>query len=245
MSSVAEIKQKFASIAQDKGLLAEQVTVEVKTLTAQQAIGRPERDDFPLLKGKERIIEARFKGSSGQAFTDAFREYQGDISSLLRLDLADRFNLSVFIAALNAVMRYLDLVEGTVHCRNEEPTQCAQKLSQFIAGHYPEVKRIALVGLQPAMAAALAQDYELGILDLDPDNIGNQRCGLLVRDGHQDLLELAQGSDLVLATGSTLTNHTLDQVRLAAKGRHLLFFGITISGAARLLGVRRFCPLGH
>ena len=61
--------------------------MEVKTLTAQQAIGKPERDDFPLLKGKERIIEALFKGSAGQAFTDAFRDYQGDISSLLRLEI--------------------------------------------------------------------------------------------------------------------------------------------------------------
>jgi hypothetical protein len=238
-------KEEFAAIAEQNGLLDEEVLVRVKPLTAQQAIGTPERNDFPLQKGKERIIEAAFKGQAGQAFTDSFTDYRDCLSGLLGLDLTDRFNLSIFFAAANAVLRQLGLASGTIHCRDKEPTQCAPKLVEYIAEKYPEARRIALVGLQPAMAEALAPAYDLTILDLDPDNIGRQTSGVPIQDGRRDLAQAVDGSDLVVATGSTLTNNTMDTVLAAAGDRPVVWFGITVSGAAALLGLERFCPLGH
>jgi hypothetical protein len=242
---IDRFRDKFIGIAGHHGLLGEEVRVRVKPLTARQAIGTPDRDDFPLQKGKERIIEATFKGGTGQAFTDSFCDYHDTLAGLLGLDLTDRFNLSVFFAAANAVLRHLGQATGTVHCRDQEPTQCAPKLVDYLGRNYPQAQRIALVGLQPAMAEVLAAVYDLAVLDLDPDNIGRQTAGVPIRDGRRDLIEVVSRSDLVVATGSTLTNNTMDSLLTAAGGRPVVFFGITVSGSAALLGLERFCPLGH
>jgi hypothetical protein len=242
---IDRFRKSFAELVEREGLLNEEVRVKVKPLTAQQAIGRPERDDFPLQKGKERIVEAVFKNGAGQAFTDSFSDYQDTLTGLLGLDLTDRFNLSVYFAAANAVLRHLGRAAGTIHCRDKEPTQCAPQLVAYLAAKHPGAKRVALVGLQPAMAEALAAAYDLSVLDLDPDNIGRQTAGVTIRDGLRDLTEVVDRSDLVVATGSTLTGGTLDSVLTAAGGRPVVWFGITISGAAALLGLERFCPLGH
>ena len=98
---------------------------------------------------------------------------------------------------------------------------------------------------KPAMAVALAQDYELAILDLDPDNLGRQFAGATVRDGATGLEEAAAWADVLVSTGSTLSNLSLDEVRRAAGDKPVVFFGITIAGAASLLGLERFCALGH
>jgi uncharacterized protein (DUF4213/DUF364 family) len=245
MTLLQSFQQGFADVAKENHLLAEAVQVQVKPLTAKQAIGLPERQDFPIQKGKERILEARFKGSAGQAFTDSFRDYEGKISDLIELDLSDRFNASVFCAAANAVLRHLNMVRGTIHCRDQEPSQCAPKLIEHLAKNHPGIKKVALVGLQPAMCEALAERYELQVLDLDPDNIGQKKAGAFIRDGHKELREVVKQSDLIVATGSTLGNNTIDKVLAAAGQRPVVFFGITISGAAELLGLERFCPLGH
>ncbi|MCB2192714.1 MAG: hypothetical protein KQI62_14185 [Deltaproteobacteria bacterium] len=245
MSTIETFRKKFAEIANQEGLLKQEVLVKVKPLTTEQAIGTPERDDFPLQKGKERIIEADFLGSQGQAFTDSFHNFKSDVSGLLGLELSDRFNASVFIAAANAVLRHLDLTDRTVHCRDKEPTQCAPQLVDYLRQAHPEAKRVALVGLQPAMAAALGKVYELAILDLDPDNLGRQVGGAKVRNGATDLEEVADWADILVSTGSTLSNLSMDQIRQAAGEKPVVFFGITVSGAASLLGLERFCPLGH
>jgi hypothetical protein len=245
MSVLHDFKLKFANIISENDLLMESVQVELKPLTAKQAIGLPDRQDFPLQKGKERILEARFKDGAGQAFTDSFREYQGTIADLIELDLDDCFNASVFCAAANAVLSQLGLIKGTVHCRDGEPAQCAPMLVDYLAEKHPEAKRVAMVGLQPAMSEALSSHYEVNVLDLDPDNIGQNMAGALIRDGRTDLAQVAAKSDLVLATGSTLCNGTIDTIIAAADGRPVVFFGITIAGAAHLLGLERYCPLGH
>lgn len=245
MTTIEAFRQKFAAIAEQNDLLSQQVLVRVKPLTVDQAIGKPERDDFPLQKGKERIIEADFLGGPGQAFTESFREFKSDVAGLLALDLSDPFNASAFIAAANAVLRYLGLTDRTVHCRDKEPTQCAPRLVEYLHQYHSQAKKVALVGLQPAMAVALAEDYQLAILDLDPDNLGRQFAGVTVRDGATDLAEVAEWADLLVSTGSTLSNLSLDAVRRAAGDKPLVFFGITIAGAASLLGLERFCALGH
>jgi hypothetical protein len=245
MTTIESMRNRLAQIAEQNGLLAEEVLVEVKPLSAEQAIGNPDRDDFPLQKGKERIIEARFRGSAGQAFTDSFRDYQSDLAGLLALDLSDRFNASVFVAAANAVLNHLGLTEKTVHCRDQEPARCAPQLVEYLGRKHPQAKKVALVGLQPAMAEALAAVYDLAILDLDPDNIGRQMAGAPVCDGRQELDQVAAAADLLVCTGSTISNNTIDLIKQAAGERPLVFFGITISGAASLLGLERFCPLGH
>ncbi len=245
MKILDNFRLTFADIVKENNLLHEVVQVKVKPLTAKQAIGRPDRQDFPLQKGKERILEARFQGSAGQSFTDSFRDYQGTVAELLALDLDDRFNVSVFCASTNAILRHLGLVDGTIHCRDQEPGLCAPKLIEYLSQRHQETRRLTLVGLQPALAEALAKHYELSVLDLDPDNIGQKIAGVRIKDGRTDLAAAVSQSDLVLATGSSLCNNTIDSILAAAGNLPVVFFGITISGAAALLNLERFCPLGH
>ena len=174
MSILEELKVSFGALAATHNLLGKQVRVRVKPLSADQAIGRPDRDDFPIQKGKERIVEATFDHSAGHAFTDAFCQYSDSVAGLLDLDLTDPFKRSVFTASVNAVLRHLGRARATVHCRDKEPARCAPMLVDYLRQNHPLVRRIALVGLQPAMADALAEVYDLAILDLDPDNIGRK-----------------------------------------------------------------------
>ena len=83
--------------------------------------------------------------------------------------------------------------------------------------------------------------------DLNPDNIGKERAGVLVWDGAADLARLVEWYDVGLATGSSIVNGTIDDIvdRFQAACKRLVFFGNTISGAAALLGLRRMCPFGR
>lgn len=238
--------EAFGRMVEERGLLGEPVAVRVKPLTTEEAIGRPERDDFPLMRGKERIVEAEFRDSKGHAFTDAPKNFSGTLAELLSQDTSDRFNAPMFVAAANAVLRHQGMIERTVHCRDDEPTRCAGMLVEYLLANHPDARRIALVGLQPAMAQALVDGgFELAVLDLDADNIGYERAGVIVKDGATELWPTVAGSDLVLATGSTLCNNTVDGIIEAAGDRPVVLFGVSIAGAAQLLGLERFCPLGH
>jgi hypothetical protein len=245
MPILEDVKESFGALMESHDLLGQQVHVRVKPLSVQQAIGTPERDDFPIQKGKERIVEATFGNSAGHAFTDAFCDYSSTIAGLLGLELNDPFNRSVFTASVNAVLRHLGRTQGTVHCRDKEPTQCAPLLVEYLGQKHPGARKVALVGLQPAMADALAKVYDLSIVDLDPDNIGRKIAGVPIQSGQTDLSTVIGGSDVVVATGSTASNGSIDAVSKAAGERPVVFFGVTISGAADLLSLERFCPFGH
>jgi hypothetical protein len=112
------LKKYFYDLVLTHGLVGEEIRVKTRPLTAEEAIGTPEDDDYPLLKGRERLMEAEFRGAKGHAYTDLFGDYEAGIEEIANLQLVNNFKRAVFIASLNAVMRYLGLVEGTVHCRS-------------------------------------------------------------------------------------------------------------------------------
>ena len=63
----------------DKSLLDRNITVKARALSTKEAIGNPESDDFPLMKGRERLMQAELEGSAGQAFTDQFGDFEGTV----------------------------------------------------------------------------------------------------------------------------------------------------------------------
>ncbi|MGD8727724.1 MAG: hypothetical protein PVH40_08770, partial [Gemmatimonadales bacterium] len=81
--ALARARDAFAEIVTGAELADRQVSVRVIPLTAEQAIGHPRRGDFPIVIGKERVIEARFEGSRGQAFTDSPVEFDGTVEHVL------------------------------------------------------------------------------------------------------------------------------------------------------------------
>lgn len=235
-----ELKRKAADTLAHHHLLGEKVMVKARALSAQEAIGNPEADDFPIQKGKERLMQAEIHGASGQAFTDRFGDYEGTLAEILAAPLSNNYRRAVFVAALNAALRYLGLIEGTVHCRDQEPKQCAEALGDFIQDHYGKVK-IAQIGFQPRMVETLASRFQVRVLDMDPENIGSRKFGALIEPS-QAFESVVNWADLLVVTGTTLVNGTLPDF-VGAKAA--VFYGTTIAGAAYLMGWERFCACSN
>ena len=106
-SIIEEVKENFRAIINENNFGNEPVEVTIGTLTAKQAIGSPSRQDYPLLEGREVMVEAQFKGSYGQAFTDRPNEFKGSLNDVLDMALDSSDSRAVFDASLNAVMAYL------------------------------------------------------------------------------------------------------------------------------------------
>ncbi len=236
-----DIKERFFNLIKEKDLMSSKVeVVSARTLTPQEVIGKPERDDFPLLKGKEVMVQADFKGSLGQAFTDMPGNYSGGLQEVLAIPLDNNFKRAVFIATLNAVLRYLNYISKTVHCKDKEPGECAAHLVDYIKERFGN-PRIAFIGMQPAMVEALAAQFEIRVVDLDPDNIGRKRCGVLIEDVAYTK-EILSWADLILATGTTVVNDTLTPLLIE---KPIIFYGVTIAGVAYLKEYEQYCFCGH
>jgi hypothetical protein len=241
---VDRAREALAGIVVERGLAGEGVRVLGRPLTPEEAIGVPGRRDYPIIEGRERVIEAEFLGSKGHAFTDSPREFEGSLEEVLALPLETNAERAVFFATLNAVLRRLDLARGTVHCRDDDPEDCAREVAGHLADRHGSV---GLVGLNPALAEGLARAFGPGrvrITDLNPACVGAARFGVEVWDGRTRTAELVAESDVVLVTGTTIVNGSFDSIAALARdrGRSLVVFGVTASGVAALTGMPRLCP---
>ncbi len=236
-----DIKERFFNLIKEKDLMSSKVeVVSARTLTSQEVIGKPERDDFPLLKGKEVMIQADFKGSLGQAFTDMPGNYSSTLKEIFEISLDNNFKRAIFIAALNAVLRYLNYISKTVHCRDKEPGECATHLVDYIKDRFGNPS-IAFIGMQPAMVEALATTFKTRLTDLELNNIGQQKWGVLIEDV-TNTKEIISWADLIVATGTTVVNDTLTPLLIE---KPIIFYGVTIAGVAYLKGYEQYCFCGH
>lgn len=233
------LQERFQEILRDHQLSTESILISARGQTPEEAIGHTSRKDFPILTGKEVMLIAQFKGACGQAFTDAPAQFSGTLQEILEMDLEESPHArGLFIASLNAVMKYLGLSQNSVHCKDDGPEFCAQHMTEWISDNFGKPK-IALVGFQPALIAALSQRFPLQVLDLNPENIGKVKNGCPIRSGVSDRQEVVDWADLVLCTGSTLSNGTI--VQFMDLEKPVVYFGTTLSGAAPLLGLQRAC----
>lgn len=233
------IREKFIRLIKEHGLEGEEVIVKATALSAEQAIGNPEDKDYPLVKGEERLMQAEFRGSRGQAFTDRYGNFSGRLADIANMELNNNFRRAIFISSLNAVMNHLGLTDRTVHCKDKQPRECAAELAGYIKENYGQ-PRIAMVGFQPRMVEALAQQFEIRVTDMDEANIGQEKFGVTIDDpGRTE--ENLEWCDIALVTGTTIVNDTIDQFLIA---KPVIFYGVTIAGAAKLQGLTLFCPFG-
>jgi uncharacterized protein (DUF4213/DUF364 family) len=244
-----ELKEKLREIITNHKLGDAAVKVTIGTLSPKQAIGSPVRQDFPLLQGREVMIEAQVLGSFGQSFTDAPREFSGSMNDVLDLPLDNNDNRAVFIATLNAVAAHLNMTSGTRHCHDEEPEECARQIAEYIMDNVGKVK-IGLIGLQPAILENLVLTFgadNVRCTDLNPSNVGSEKYSAEIWDGRTETSKLIDWSDLLLVTASTINNNTFDAIREMAdkKGKRLIVYGVTGAGASSLLGLERLCFQPH
>ena len=234
------IKEEFAKIMKENGLELEEVMIQATPLSPQQAIGSPEDKDYPLVIGDERLMQAQFRDCLGQAFTDMYGDFSGRLSDIVEMDLRNNFRRAIFISSLNAVMRYLGLITKTIHCKNNEPRECSYELVKYIERNYGH-PRVAFIGFQPRMVETLSQNFELRVADMARDNIGQEKFGVMIH-GPDKTPEHLNWCDIALITGTTIVNDTFSQFGIS---KPVIFYGITISGVAKLLGLNHFCYYGH
>lgn len=233
-----DLSNKFKNIVSDNGFLDDKVKVTGRILKAEEAIGKTERKDFPIIKGKEKLLEADFRGAKGQAFTDMPFSFEGTLKQIVEMPLKTNFHTAVYIASLNAVCRYLKLADKTIHCKDGDPEICAAEFVDYIKNRFGNPK-IAMIGYQPAILEKLSENFPVRIIDLDPDIIGSIKYNVLVEDGNESADDLINWCDIIAATGSTIANKTITNFLI---DKPAVFFGTTLAGAAALLNLERFCP---
>ena len=233
------LTMKFERIVKEHNLLNENVVIKAAPLTAEEAIGNPTDKDYPIIKGQEKLMEANFQGGRGQAFTDLYGNFSGTIQDVLNLNLHTNYQRAIFISTLNAVIRYLGLLKDTVHCKNDEPRECAENAVDFVKREYGNPK-IFLIGYQPRFAEIFSQHFRLRIVDLDNEMIGKKVNGVLV-ENEEGTSKNIEWADLLWITGTTVVNNTIERFSRVKKDK--VFYGTTIAGAAYILNLKRFCSL--
>ena len=239
-------KIQLIEIATKNRLLDAYVSVLVKTLTSQEAIGEPGRRDFPIILGKERVVEAEVLGARAHAFTDSPGEFVGDLKEVLNLPLTSNRERSIYVATLNATLKYLNLIENTIHCKDENPERCGKEIASQLLKKWGKVK-VGFIGLNPAIAENLIETFgseNVRVTDLNKQNIHSFKFGVKVWDGNEMTEELIKQSDVILITGTTFINGTFDHIMLCVQHyrKDYLIYGVTGAGICKLLGHNRICP---
>ena len=235
-----ELTARFTDLIREHELLNERIEVQGRILNPDEAIGTPRRKDFPILKGKEKLMEATFKEARGQAFTDMPENFAGTLQEIVNRPLETNYDRAVLISSINAVCNYLNISRNNIHCKNEEPEECAGEMAAAIEEEFGS-PRIAFIGYQPAMIQELAGRFTMRVVDLDEDNIGSLKYGVKIEDGRESTAELLEWCDLILATGSSVINGTITNFLTE---KPVIFYGTTIAGTAALMDLRKFCARG-
>ena len=241
-----KLKKRLTDLAEENDLLESEVNITAKILTPKEAIGDTERKDFPLLKGKEFLMQADFRNALGQAFTDDPCNFNGKIKEILDLGLKDNRERALFIASLNAMMRHVGGAENTIHCKDKGPELCAYEIVKAIITKHGADIRIGIIGFQPAIIDNLVKNLtaeNVDAVDLDQDNINKKKYGVRIQDGKDMTEALFKTCDVILATGSTAVNDTMPDLISLADDYHkpLYFYGTTVAGTAKILNLERLC----
>lgn len=235
MSIYAELQEMVTGIIPTKYW---EEKIKVSIMEPSEAIGKPEKEDYVILKGAEKMLQAEFKNENGQAFSSTLGNYEGRIADVLKFTLKDDFERAVYISTINAVLRYLGYIKKTIHCKDQAPQECSQLLADHIFKNYGQVA-ITMVGYQPRFAEVLTQKFNLKINDLNPENHG-KNIGNTIIEGAEKTPDNIKWCQLALVTGSTIVNGSLPDFLI---NKEVIFYGNTITAAAKILNLNHFCPL--
>ena len=82
-----ELKHRFSELLENEGILKERVDINTRSLTPEEAIGITERRDFPIITGKDVMVQAECMGALCQAFTYAPTVYRGTLKYICAVDI--------------------------------------------------------------------------------------------------------------------------------------------------------------
>ncbi|MCD4779622.1 MAG: hypothetical protein K8S27_03600 [Candidatus Omnitrophica bacterium] len=235
-----ELKRKITEIIRDYKIKDGLVRITAKPLSSQEAIGNPEHDDYPIQKGREKLMQAEFQGSHGVAFTDMFGDYEGSLFEIINMELENNFRRAIFVSTVNAMLKSLGLIDKTSHCKDSGLVNCQKSVVNFFRERFGNLK-IFQAGFQPRFVEALSEEFEFRVTDVDEDNIGKMVNGVIVEPPGNTKKNI-EWCDVIFATGSTFVNETHRQ--FIGKGKPTVFYGVTCAGPAYLFNLERYCPEG-
>lgn len=229
---------------ENKELNTFEININSRALKNEEAIGHPDRDDFPLLRGKEVLLQAEIQGALGQAFTADPIAYHGSIQNLLSIP-EDRPGVhALLVASLNALLNKLGQIEHTIHCTNNEPEECAENISKYILEKHG-ICNIGIIGYQPAIIEHCTRLFgpdKVNVTDLNANVVGTIRYGVKIMDGMQSTKTVVDFADVLLITGSILANGTYPEVLSEVGDKPCYFFGTTCAALAHINNMNRLCP---
>ena len=100
----AELKKRFTELLEREGILGEEIEIGTRSLSPREAIGDTKRRDFPIINGKDVMVQAKCMGSLGLSdlvpiSTSSPRIPSRSRSSVKRF-LSSAKNISAFTATL-------------------------------------------------------------------------------------------------------------------------------------------------
>ena len=204
---------------------------------------RPVDFDGSQPEGREVTLVAEYGGATGECSTSFVRSAESSehtLSQILELDIEnDPYARGIYIASVNAVMNKYKLADDCVSCPEEKEGECADRIVRHYKKNNGKVN-VLLTGYQPRMLEALAAEFPVRVLDLNPENIGQIRFGVRVEHGEESFDDAVKWAEDILCTGSALSNGTL--TKYINQPKDVLFYGTTISSCARVFQLRRMCP---
>ncbi|MGQ9514499.1 MAG: Rossmann-like domain-containing protein [Thermoproteota archaeon] len=235
--------EKFNKIVKDNNLLSNKVKC---IILSGERLKLPS-GEYLVARGEEVILQAQVDLGYGHAFTSSPRGFEGKVSDVLEFVYGKNWERAIFFATLNAVLHKLNMIKGTIHCREGEPEICGEDLAKEIL-KFGSAK-VAHIGYQPGHVKALAKSLgpeNLFVTDLDPLNVGKVKFGVEILDGARNS-EVLRKADIAYITGSAAANGTLAGLleTCSTCGIKPVIYGVTGKGACKLLGLEVFCPYGH
>jgi len=239
-----KIRSGFLNLPGVQELLDDEITVKADL--------HPERTlmpegDVPSEAGRpEYRVFAEYKGVIGEAYAEAANInsvnsssavlYSGSLKKVLDIPASDNGISPVTIASINAVMCYLNLCPGSFPDDPQIREKYAQSLCEHVVSEHGK-KNIILVGYDGYIVKKFMDEgLDFWTMDKDPDNITKDRFHhVIVNSGKYNREACFAWGKVFIITGSTLCNGTI--VQYLDKGKDLLFYGITCSGTAALLGL--------
>lgn len=233
-----QITERFFAIPGMEELLSQPVSV--------RADSDPEPALMPwnYIPFKDRRPEYRvcasFNGFEGEAYTETPSDFDGTLKGAVELPPSDKGIDARCLAAINAAMNSLGLCAGTFPATFDERRLYTDALFGQVCGERAIRSNIILVGYDGYIVKKfVSEDIDFWTMDRDPDNISQDRFKhVIVNSGFYNREACFAWGKLFIITGSTLTNGTI--VQYLDRGKELLFYGITIAGAATLLGLPWF-----
>ncbi len=77
---------------------------------------------------------------------------------------------------------------------------------------------------------------------MDQDNISSDVFGVVV-ESPEMTADAIKWCDLIFANGSTIVNGTI--LNFLNQEKPVIFYGVTISAAANILNLKKYCHCGH